>query len=138
MTRRSRIHRSKARILLVDDEPEALESLQELLVSSGFDVETAEDGKKAMDFLTKPLHFDLMITDMKMPGIDGLELLREVRGIRKDLPVVILTGCGTVENGIESLEQGAFDYVLKPFDLRKLMRVVRAILEAKDLTLLAP
>jgi len=132
MVKESGIHKSKARILVVDDEPLVAETLRDLLAYGGFDVETAENGKKAVDLLTRSHHFDLMITDMKMPEMDGLELLSQVHQLKKNLPVIILTGCATVENGIHSLEEGAYDYVLKPFNTEKLMLVVREALESRS------
>jgi DNA-binding response OmpR family regulator len=77
-----------------------------------------------MELLKTGQQFDLVITDMNMPEIDGLELLRLIRQIRGDLPVIILTGWATVENGIDSLEEGACDYVLKPFTVENLMSAV--------------
>jgi len=133
MIKRSNIQKLKARILVVDDEPEIAETLQDLLVFAGFDVETAENGKQAIDLLTTARHFDLVITDMKMPKMNGLELLRLSHQLRKHLPVVILTGYGTVDNGIHSLEEGAYDYILKPFNTEKLLRVVQGALKRKTL-----
>ena len=133
MIKRSNIQKLKARILVVDDEPEIAETLQDLLVFAGFDVETAENGKQAIDLLTTARHFDLVITDMKMPKMNGLELLRLSHQLRKHLPVVILTGHGTVDNGIHSLEEGAYDYILKPFNTEKLLRVVQGALKRKTL-----
>lgn len=124
MIKRSTIQKSKARILVVDDEPRVAKTLRDLLVLAGFDVKIAQNGKQAMRILKSPAHFDLLITDMKMPEMDGLELLRLAHEVNKTLPVVVLTGCGTVENGINALEEGAHDYVLKPFNTEKLLLVV--------------
>ncbi|MBW2057246.1 MAG: response regulator [Deltaproteobacteria bacterium] len=132
MMRQSGIHKSKARILVVDDEPEIASVLRDLLVFAGFDVETAANGKQAIDLLTTARHFDLMITDMKMPEMDGLELLKMTHQLKKHLPVIILTGCATVDNGIHSLEEGAYDYVLKPFNTEKLILVVREALKYRS------
>lgn len=128
MNKKARIQKPEARILVVDDEPEVAETIRDLLVFSGFDVEVAKNGKQAIDLFKSTRHFDLIITDMKMPGIDGLELLRMVRQSQRDLPVIILTGHGTFENAIQSLEEGAIDYVLKPFNTEKLVRAVRRAL----------
>jgi DNA-binding NtrC family response regulator len=133
MMKKSSIHKSKARILVVDDEPQVAEILRDLLVFAGYDVETAENGKQAIDLLMTPRHFDLVITDMKMPEMDGLELLRLTHRLNKTLPIVILTGCATVDNGIQSLEEGAYDYVLKPFNTEKLILVVRQALKSRSL-----
>lgn len=132
MIKQSSIHKSKARILVVDDEPEIASVIRDLLTFAGFDVETAANGKQAIDLLTTARHFDLMITDMKMPEMDGLELLKMTHQLKKTLPVIILTGCATVDNGIHSLEEGAYDYVLKPFNTEKLMLVVREALKYRS------
>lgn len=133
MMKKSIIRKRKARILVVDDEPEIAAVLRDLLVFAGFDVETAANGKEAIDLLTTARHFDLMITDMKMPEMDGLELLRLAHQLKKTLPVIILTGCPTVANGIHSLEEGACDYVLKPFNTEKLIRAIRGALKSRSL-----
>jgi DNA-binding NtrC family response regulator len=121
---KSRHQKSKANILVVDDEPCVAQTVRDLLAFAGYDVKTAESGKQAIKLLKSPDRFDLMITDMKMPEMDGLELLRLSHQLRKTLPVVILTGWGTVDNGIHALEEGAYDYVLKPFNTEKLLLVV--------------
>jgi DNA-binding NtrC family response regulator len=133
MIKKSEVPRIKARILVVDDEPSIAESVQDLLVFAGFHVETAESGQEAVDLLATTRPFDLVITDMRMPRMDGRELLRISHQLRRDLPVVILTGCGTVDDGIHSLEEGAYDYVLKPFNTEKLLRVVRGALKSRSL-----
>jgi len=122
--KRSNLQQSGVRILVVDDEPEVAETLRDILVNVGFEVETAENGKRAMGLLRDFQHFDLVISDMNMPEMGGLELLKQIHQLREDLPVIILTGWATVENGIESVEQGVSDYVLKPFNVEKLMSAV--------------
>lgn len=120
----------KGRILVVDDEPQVAAVLQDLLTLAGFDVETAENGRQALNLLTTARRFDLMITDMKMPEMDGLELLKMAQGLKKPPPVVVLTGYATVDNGIRSLEEGAHDYLLKPFNTETLMLAVQRALES--------
>jgi two-component system response regulator AtoC len=122
--KKTRPERLKARILVVDDEPELIETLRDILVFKGFDVETAENGAQAIGLLRGTHHFDLMITDLRMPEMDGSELLKAVREMKRGLPIIILTGHATVENGVDSLEQGACDYLLKPFNLDQLMSAV--------------
>ena len=135
MIEKSNFQKLKARILVVDDDPETGEVLRDLLVFAGFDVIVAENGTQAVDLLSTVRHFDLMISDMQMPKMDGLELLRLSRRLRKHLPVVILTGHGTVHNGIHALEQGAHDYILKPFNTEKLLGVVEAALKSRSVQL---
>jgi DNA-binding NtrC family response regulator len=121
-------HRSKAKILVVDDEPQITETIRQILVLTGFYVETAENGKQAIERVRTGPELNLVITDMKMPEMDGLELLKLIRQVRKNLPVIILTGHGTLENALDSVGEGAWDYVLKPFRVEKLRAaVLRAI-----------
>jgi len=126
--KQSRICRSKLRVLVVDDDCSVAETLRDLLRFKGFDVETAENGKQAIDLIKRPHHFDLMITDMRMPEMDGLELLKAIRQLKTDLPIIILTGYATVENGIHSMEQGAYDYLFKPFNIEELMQAMNRAL----------
>jgi two-component system response regulator AtoC len=128
----SNVDKSRARILVVDDEPVVAETIRSILANAGFRVETAENGKRALDLLGGGHPFDLIIADMKMPEMGGLELLKLIRQLREDLPVIILTGWATVENGIESIEMGACDYVLKPFTVERLMSaVIRSMCESR-------
>jgi DNA-binding NtrC family response regulator len=123
--------RSKGTVLVVDDEPRVAETLRDILTLKGFQVETAENGRQALGHLTSGHRFDLIITDMKMPEMDGLELLREIQKLSKDLPVVVLTGYGTPENGLQAKREGAYDYISKPFSIELLMRVVHGALKDK-------
>ena len=132
---KSNPQKPRGRILVVDDEPQVAETLQDLLMFAGFDVEVAGNGREAIESLTTARHFDLMITDMRMPKMDGLELLRLTHQLRRYLPVVILTAYATVDNGIHSLEAGAYDYILKPFNTEKLLRVIEGALENRLLSL---
>jgi DNA-binding NtrC family response regulator len=124
---------SKGRILLVEDEPHVAETLRDILVHEGFQVETAENGKKALGRLTRGHRFDLVITDMKMPEMDGLELLRQTQKLGKNLPVIVLTGYATFKNGLQAIREGVYDYVSKPFSIGLLMDVVHEALKDKAL-----
>jgi DNA-binding response OmpR family regulator len=122
---------SKPRILVVDEEPEVAHTIRDALVHGGFEAETAENGKQALNFLRARHHFDLLIIDLR-PGMDGLELLRQARKLRKNTPAAILTGNATFEDGLLAVEGGALEYVLeyiaKPINLRDLMTVVHRVL----------
>jgi DNA-binding NtrC family response regulator len=122
--KRSRMSGSRARVLVVDDDSTVVETLRGILVFEGFDVETTENGKQAIDLVKSPQHFDVLITDMRMPEMNGLELLKAVRQLKKDLPIIILTGYATVENGVDSIEEGAYHYLAKPFHIEELMRTI--------------
>jgi len=128
-----------AHVLLVDDEPSILSVLSTLLKAEGYDVSAALGGEKAKELLHSE-EFDLMISDVRMSPINGMELLRLARKDRPALPVIMLTAHGSVETAIEALKLGAFDYVTKPFKVDELLITVqraidytRAILENEDL-----
>jgi EAL domain-containing protein (putative c-di-GMP-specific phosphodiesterase class I) len=117
-----------ARVLLVDDEPSLRRALGRILANAGFDVTIAADGREAIA-LVDGGKFDVIVSDLRMPEMDGLTLLREIRGRDLDVPVVFLTGSPSVETAMEAVEYGAFRYLTKPIDGAELTRVVeRAVL----------
>ncbi|HUS33046.1 MAG TPA: HD domain-containing phosphohydrolase [Kofleriaceae bacterium] len=116
-----------ARILVVDDERVIREILAEFLTLEGFSVNTVEDGEKALTELR--LHpYDLLITDLKMPRLSGLQLLEKVEAERLGVLTVLMTGFGTVETAIEAMKKGAYDYLLKPFKVEEVIHVVERAL----------
>lgn len=115
-------------ILIVDDEEGLREGLSKLLEDEGYAVECAEDGEKALE-IVRCKHIDLMLTDMRMPGMSGIELLKQVRKIREDIGVIILTGYGEIESYIEAMNFGAMEYVSKPFKVNELKFIVSKILD---------
>jgi response regulator RpfG family c-di-GMP phosphodiesterase len=116
-----------ARILVVDDERVIREILAEFLALEGFTVNTVEDGEKALTELR--LHpYDLLITDLKMPRLSGLQLLERVEQERLGVLTVLMTGFGTVETAIEAMKKGAYDYLLKPFKVEEVIHVVQRAL----------
>ncbi len=120
------------RLLVVDDEAVILEILREFLEYEGMQVVCAESAEAAIGQL-KHEPFDVVLTDLKMPGLGGLHLLRHVRESHADTQCVIMTGFGTVETAIEAMKQGAFDYILKPFRPDEVIQVVRRVLEKQQL-----
>jgi two-component system NtrC family response regulator len=111
------------RILVVDDEPAQRELLSGFLVKRGFDVVTADDGAEAIArFRREPV--DLVLTDQKMPGLSGLELLDAVRAIDPDVAVLLVTAHGTIDAAVSAMKHGAVDYLTKPLDLDELLRRV--------------
>jgi two-component system, NtrC family, response regulator AtoC len=123
----------KKQVLVVDDEANLRRVLSALLMRDGYDVQTAESGEAALQTLREH-HIDLVITDLKMPRMDGMELLREILRTDHDLPVVMLTAHGTVDNAVEALKIGALDYLTKPFDQAEIRRVVQKALRTRDLS----
>ena len=115
--------RRKFRILVVDDELVVRDSLKEWLDDEGFQVDMAESGEEALEKVTKET-FHLMLLDIKMPGMDGVEVLKRSKGIRPELPVVMMTAYATVETAVEAMKVGALDYLLKPFDPDTLVPLV--------------
>ena len=115
--------RRKFRILVVDDELVVRDSLKEWLEDEGFQVDMAESGEEALEKVTKET-FHLMLLDIKMPGMDGVEVLKRSKGIRPELPVVMMTAYATVETAVEAMKIGALDYLMKPFDPDTLVPLV--------------
>jgi CheY-like chemotaxis protein len=110
-----------ARVLVVDDEPDAVELLQEFLTGKGYEVITAANGKEALQKL-KAERPHLILLDVRMPGMNGLEALRRIREIDREVGVIMVTAVNEEETGREALRLGAFDYIVKPLDLAYLER----------------
>ena len=119
------------KILLVDDEADFIENIAELLRHRGFETSIANNGEEGLR-LIKEHAFDVVVLDLRMPGISGLDVLGEIKPEHKNAPeVIILTGFGTVDSGIEGLNLGAFDYVMKPVKIGELVARISAALERK-------
>ncbi len=129
-------NRKPKRILVVDDEVKMLRVLELQLETAGFQVtkaETAEAGLKLLESANGDDGFVLAITDLRLPGMDGLELLREIRARDGALPVIVMTAFGTVETAVEAMKSGASDYLLKPFSLEDMMITIEKVLELHHL-----
>lgn len=109
------------RVLVVDDEADAVELLQEFLVAKGYEVLTATDGEEALRKVREERPH-LILLDVRMPGMNGLEILRRVRQIDQEVGVIMVTAVNEEETGREALALGAFDYIVKPLDLAYLER----------------
>ncbi|HWH77068.1 MAG TPA: sigma-54 dependent transcriptional regulator, partial [Candidatus Binatus sp.] len=120
------------KILIVDDEPFNLDLLEQELSDLGYPSERANDGKQALAKLDQ-IDPDLVLLDYRMPDMNGLDVLREIRQRRKDLPVVMITAFGTIDLAVEAVKAGADDFVTKPFDPEHLALVVKKALERADL-----
>lgn len=119
-------------ILLVDDELSVLTSVSWALGKNGFEVSAASDGLQAVEAL-RSRSFDLVITDLKMPGMSGLEVLQQAKELYPEIGVFILTGYGDINSAIQSLQLGADDYLLKPCDIDELLRKTTRIFERQKL-----
>jgi two-component system, NtrC family, response regulator AtoC len=113
-------------ILVVDDEEIVRESLAQWLGEDGYRVNTAPDGRTALGKLAES-SYAIMLVDLKMPGMDGLQLLREAKKSRPDLVVILMTAYATVDTAVQAMKQGAQDYLLKPFDPEGLSRMVERL-----------
>lgn len=122
----------KARVLLVDDEEDFLATLSERLETRGLTVSTVTKGEDAVTTVDKQ-NFDLIILDLAMPGIDGLETLKRIKAKQPDAEVIILSGQGSIKTSIEAMKLGAEDFLQKPVDISELMDKIS---DAKDKRLL--
>lgn len=123
---------SKHKILVVDDESSNRVTLERLLNREGYDVLHADSGRSAME-LVRSDRIDLVLTDLNMPGMSGLELLRAVKTLDEDIEVVVMTAYGTVETAVDSMKEGAYDFVSKPLKRANVVRTCRKALEKRDL-----
>lgn len=122
----------RPRLLVVDDEEELLQVFSEFLGGGEFELDLARTGLEAIEKLDqKP--FDLVVTDLNLPGADGLAILRHARSVDPELEVIMLTGNASTMTAIEALRQGAYDYVLKPFDLFEMDQTIHKALERRRL-----
>ena len=113
-------------ILIVDDEPIMRESLSDWLRDDGYSVVTAEGGVRALKLLpTKEWH--VLIVDLKMPGMDGIEVMGEVKKVNPDIPIIIMTAYATVDTAVRAMREGAYDYVVKPFDPEEMALIIRKL-----------
>jgi two-component system response regulator AtoC len=114
---------SHRRILIVDDELQILTFLDDLFRTEGWEVQTADSGSSGIDRLEES-RFDIVLTDLKMPGPDGIEVLRTARKLQSDAEVIMMTGYGTVDTAIEAMRAGAFHYLAKPFKAEEVLHLV--------------
>jgi len=113
----------KVRVLLVDDEEQFVETLAQRLEARDFTVATAFNGDQALDYL-KGRDVDVVVLDVLMPGLSGIDTLREMKKIRPLTEVIMLTGHATVETAIEGMKLGAFDYLMKPTEIDELVEKI--------------
>ena len=116
------------KILLVDDEETMVKYLSRRLIRRGFDVRVAYDGLSALEEIKKN-DFDLVLLDVLMPEMDGIETLKEIKKIKPETEVIMLTGHASVEVGIEGMKAGAFNYILKPFNPNELIEEINLACE---------
>ena len=121
-------------ILLVDDEPGIRKSLSTALKDAGYQVLRSDSGEKAIDLISGPdgEAVDLVLLDVWLPGLDGLQTLQELKKIQPQLPIIMISGHGTIHTALEATKHGAFDFLEKPIDLERLLLVsTNAIRQSK-------
>jgi len=123
-----------ARILAVDDEEIILSSFRKILVLAGYSIDTVEKGTEALGLIRKN-DYDFIFTDLKMPGMDGVELTKAAKHLRPDIDVIVITGYASIETAVETVKCGAMDYVEKPFTEDELLEFVKAALIKRNANL---
>lgn len=121
-----------SKILVIDDERSIRSTLKDILEYEKYEVLEAEDGQKGLDMATKD-QFDLIFCDIKMPKMDGIEVLQKIMEANDEVPVVMISGHGNIDTAVECIKKGAFDYIAKPIDLNRLLITVRNALDKKTL-----
>jgi len=116
------------KILVVDDEPSVVDVFSQYLTGAGYRVQSAANGKEALDVFKKD-QFQLVITDIEMPEIDGMALIDRIKAVNKDVVVIVVTGYGTIERAVEAIKKGAYDFLEKPLSFKALDMVVNRALE---------
>ena len=129
--KRVEVDRPKARILAVDDEPVVLDSFRKILVLAGYSVDTVETGPEALA-LVRRHDYEFVFADLKMPGMDGLDVTKAVKHLRPDIDVAIITGYATVESAVSAMKYGAMDYVQKPFTEDELVAFADQLVIRRD------
>ena len=124
--------RSMAAILLIDDEKSIRNVLRDILLHEGYQVEEAADGEMGIQQV-KDKSFDLVLCDIKMPKMDGLEVLQQLLLLHPDLPVIMISGHGTIETAVDAVKKGAYDFIAKPPDLNRLLITIRNALDKNAL-----
>ncbi len=120
-------------ILVVDDEIGPRESLR-MILKPIYEVHTATNGQEALEFINRE-KIDLVTLDLKMPGISGIDVLREIKKLQDDIEVVIITGYGTLTNAIEAIRYGAVDFISKPFNVAEIIAIVSKSVERRNFNL---
>ncbi len=112
------------KLLIVDDEPDMLKLLSMIIrEKTPYEAVTTNNPQEALE-LAKKGGFDLVITDLKMPGLDGVDLLEAVKKVDEDIPVIIITAYGTVESAMETMQKGGFDFITKPFKKEQILYTI--------------
>jgi len=120
------------RLLVIEDDETVRDVLRSFLGEKNFEVTLAQNGEAGLE-MVRAGKFDLILTDLVMPGITGMDVLKEVTAAKISIPVIVMTAFGTVQTAVEAMRHGAFDYITKPFNLDELMIVLEKALSASKL-----
>jgi DNA-binding NtrC family response regulator len=115
-------------ILIIDDDDQLRMSFERLLIEEGYQVRTAASGESGIRMVEDALP-DLVVLDVRLPGMNGLETFERIHAVEQKLPVIIMTAYGTTETAIEATKMGAFDYIIKPFDIPQMLTTIRQALD---------
>lgn len=121
-----------ATILIIDDEKSIRNTLKDILEYEKYVIDEAEDGESGLAKI-KANKYDLVMCDIKMPKMDGLDVLKQTIAVGIETPMVMISGHGTIETAVEAIKNGAFDFISKPFDLNRLLITVRNAIDKKEL-----
>jgi DNA-binding NtrC family response regulator len=132
MNENSKVTSSRKTILFVDDETEARKIFSEVLSDMGYDVIIEPDGLSALTVIQQGVPIDLVITDYRMPDMDGLDLVTTLRKVQPSIPIIMMTAHGDIENYFRSLSLGVFEYINKPIGKREFEHLVRAALHESE------
>jgi len=121
-----------SKILVIDDERSIRNTLKDILEYEKYEVDLAEDGIKALEKV-KTAEYDIILCDIKMPGMDGIEVLEKLGEFTPDTPVVMISGHGNIDTAVDSIKKGAFDYIEKPLDLNRLLITIRNAMDKSSL-----
>jgi DNA-binding NtrC family response regulator len=120
----------KAKILVIDDEMVVLNSCRKILSAEGYELQTVRTGVEGLERLSRE-KFDLVLTDLMMPEMSGIEVLKRIKLLDQDLVTIMMTGYSTVQTAVEAMKLGAYDYIPKPFTYEELLEAVERALEKK-------
>ena len=121
-----------SKILVIDDERSIRNTLKDILEYEKYEVDLAEDGKKGLE-MVKQTEYDIILCDIKMPGMDGIEVLEQLSTLAPDSPVVMISGHGNIDTAVESIKKGAYDFIEKPLDLNRLLITIRNAMDKSTL-----
>src|SRR3954467_10861889 len=120
-------------ILIIDDERSIRKTLNEILSYEGFKIDEAIDGEEGLKMFSDKT-YDVVLCDIKMPKLDGIEFLLKAGELNGDIPVIMISGHGTIETAVDAVKKGAFDYIAKPPDLNRLLITIRNALDKNNLS----